>query len=376
MSKNDHHLNIEEDFFFHDRKSSKKERKELSLKDRSKYKKTDQDKISKKEDKKPLEHLSEGRVLAILGEELSVESQGRFLSCTLRGALKKEKTKQKNLVAVGDLILFEETNENSGVVVKILPRHSILSRADNLRRNKEQIIAANIDLVFIVVSVIMPILKPSLIDRYIIAAKEGNLTPVIVINKIDLLSSRPESIDPATYDQQVELYHEFLEVYRELDIPLVEVSTVTNEGLDRLKEMMHGKTSVFSGQSGVGKTSLINLVLGTEYKTADIVLKTYKGSHTTTTAQLIPIDRESFCIDTPGIRSFGIWDLTDQKLDEYFFEFLPFKSCCKYQNCTHIHEPGCAIKEAVEEGKISEMRYSSYSDLKTIPDDIWRQKNL
>lgn len=373
MSKFNDHLNYEEDFYSSDRKSEKKFRKELSLKDRSKYKKTDQDKLSKKAaPQTKVDSLLKGRVISIIADAIYVETSMGSIVCNLRGALKKERTLQKNLIAVGDLVLIEISSPGFGTIESIEPRYSILSRADNLRRNKEQIIAVNIDRLFIVVSVVMPTLKPSLIDRYIIAARQGNMEPVIVVNKIDLLKKRPESLDEATYQAQLALYQEFIEIYQGLEIPIVEVSTYSGEGLDKLHEMMKHKASVFSGQSGVGKTSLVNMILGTSLKTQDIVTKTHKGAHTTTTAQLLALDEDSFCIDTPGIRSFGIWQVTQQDLDHYYKEFLPFKASCRYQNCAHINEPHCGVKDALDQGLISPMRYQSYHDLKTLPDDRWR----
>lgn len=373
MSKFNDHLNYEEDFYSGDRKSEKKFRKELSLKDRSKYKKTDQDQLTKKQALAPsCESLLKGRVTSIIADAIYVKTSQESIVCNLRGVLKKERSLQKNLIAVGDLVMIELSSPGYGTIHSIEPRYSILSRADNLRRNKEQLIAVNIDRLFIVVSVIMPTLKPSLIDRYIIAAKQGNMEPVIVVNKIDLLKERPASLDEPTYEAQLALYKEFITIYHALDIPIIEVSTYTGKGLDKLKEMMEHKASVFSGQSGVGKTSLINMILGTSLKTSDIVTKTHKGAHTTTIAQLLPLDEDSFCIDTPGIRSFGIWQITQQDLDHYYKEFLPFKDRCRYQNCAHINEPHCGVKDALDEGLISPMRYQSYHDLKTLPDDRWR----
>lgn len=375
MSKIDHHLNLEEDFFSNDRKSEKKHRKELSAKDRSKYKKTDQEKLEKKSlyphGELPAD-TKRGRVLAITPEGMIVQSEGQEHLCILKGALKQEKTTKKNLVAVGDFVLFQPQDPLQGVVIDIEPRYSILSRADNLRKNKEQLIAVNIDQVFIVISAVLPRLKPSLVDRYIIAARQGNMHPIIVLNKIDLLTTPPEELDQETFEQEVSLYHAFLSVYEPLDVPIIQVSSATGEGLSELKTLMKGKASVFSGQSGVGKTSLINKLLGTSFKTADIVTRTYKGAHTTTSAQLIPIDQTSFCIDTPGIKSFGIWNIDPQDLQNYFSEFAEFSRNCRYQNCLHIEEPGCAVKAAVDEDLISSMRYQSYCDLVLIPDDSWR----
>jgi len=373
MSKTDHHLNLEEDFFYHDRKSEKKHRKALSAKDRSKYKKTDQEKLSPKtSQQEPSPHSKQGRVLAIQPEGMIVESDDAQYLCSLKGSLKQEKTLKKNLVAVGDFVLFEPTDTSTGVVVAIQPRYSVLSRADNLRKNKEQLIAVNIDQVFIVVSAVVPRLKPSLVDRYIIAAKQGNMNPVIVINKIDLLTNPPADVDQATFEEELAMYQAFVQIYAELDIPLIEVSCLTGQGIKELKTLMENKASVFSGQSGVGKTTLINTLLGTSLKTADIVSKTYKGSHTTTAATLIPLEHHGFCIDTPGIRSFGIWQIKPQDVQQYFSEFQEFSPHCRYQNCLHLEEPQCAVKEACEQGLISPMRYESYCNLVLIPDDTWR----
>lgn len=375
MSKIDDLLTLEEDFFSNDRKSEKKYRKELSAKDRSKYKKTDQEKLEKKSSylsKELPPHLKRGRILAITPEGAIIDNDSVTYLCTLKGALKKERTEKKNLIVVGDFVIFEPSQDFTGVIIDVEPRYSILSRADNLRKNREQLIAANIDQLFIVVSVIMPTLKPSLIDRYIIAAKQGNMQPIIVLNKIDLLEAPPQDLDEAAFREEVALYQSFISVYTQLGIPIVQVSTITKEGLPELKERMKGKASVFSGQSGVGKTTLINHLLGTTLKTADIVTRTYKGAHTTTTAQLIHIDQGSFCIDTPGIKSFGIWKMRAYDLHNYFSEFHSFSKECRYQNCLHTQEPECGVKKAVEEGKISSMRYQSYYDLITIPDDDFR----
>lgn len=376
MSKDiDKNLSIEEEFYDKDRKFERKYRKMMTTKDRSKYKKTDQDKLKKKKHQAPDEdnpNLKFGRVLAITAEGILVDYDDTSFMCSLRGALKKEKTKKKNLVAVGDLVYFEDMGEGLGVISYISPRHSILSRADNLRRNKEHIIAVNIDQVLITVSLFYPKLKPSLVDRYIIAAKKGDMKPVIVLNKTDLLENPPKDLDPAHIEKEIQLYHEFIKAYKLLDIPLVEVSCVNKKGLDQLNHMMEKKASVFSGQSGVGKTSLINELLKLNLKTSEIVQKTHKGAHTTTTATLLPLENEGFCIDTPGIKSFGIWKIDTHDLQHYFTEFRAFSHQCKFQNCTHIHEPDCAVKEAVENSNISHLRYDSYYDLMTKPDEDWR----
>ncbi len=350
MSKDEAFWRYEEDYFSQDRKECRKERKLATSKDRSKYKKSDQDQLKKQVKEDVDSDLKRGRVLAIMPEGILVASEDRECMCSLKGSLKQDKNRIKNLVAVGDFVRFEE----KGVIAQVEERYSILSRADNLSRNKEQLIAVNIDQVLITTSVVLPSLKSSLIDRYIIATQKGNMTPILVINKIDLLQSSPE---------EQALFEEFIGVYRSLNITVVPVSTNTGEGIDALKMAMNGKTSVFSGQSGVGKTSLINSVTGTQMATGEMVLRTKKGSHTTTTTQLIPLEGGGFCIDTPGIKSFGLWDFETEDVAAYFPEIFAFSGQCKYLDCAHLEEPDCAVKRAVEEEKISSLRFASYCAL-------------
>lgn len=363
MNKDEQFWRIEEEFYSNDRKESRKERKLAIKQDRSKYKKSDQDQL-KKQIEAPLdtEHMKRGRVLAILSEGIVVSFHEKEFLCNLKGSLKQEKNRIKNLVAVGDIVLFEEKGSDEGTICVVEPRHSILSRADNLSRNKEQLIAVNIDQVLITTSVVLPPLKSFLVDRYIIAAQKGNMTPIIVINKIDLLTHPPQEIS-IDLEAEKALYDEFLRTYTELHIKVIPVSIETGVGVDALKEAMHGKTSVFSGQSGVGKSSLINLITGSSLATGSMVHRTRKGSHTTTTTHLLPLQNGGFCIDTPGIKSFGLWDLKTDEIAAYFPEIVALSPQCKFPDCAHINEPDCAVKKAVEENQISPLRFDSYCAL-------------
>lgn len=355
-------MNADKDYdenFFENKKAGKAARKIASRLDRSKFKKTDirkrekrlqeeaQRRISKKE-------LLRGRVLGISPEGITVEHAGDLYLCGLRGSLKQELTRSKNLVTVGDFVLFEVEQDKQGSVAQVEERRSVLSRQEHLRRRQKQLIAANIDQVLITVSVIKPSLKPSLVDRYIISTFKGGMEPVIVINKIDLLEKD---------DKEKQLFDLFLSSYRSLNIPVIPISAVTGEGIELLKKQMKDKASVFSGQSGVGKSSLINNVTGLSLLVGDVIEKTNKGAHTTSAAHLIPLPFGGWCIDTPGIRSFGVWDLKKEDLIDYFPEIYATSSRCKYPNCTHSHEPGCALEEAVENGEISPLRYDSYLKL-------------
>lgn len=360
----EHGCPIEEHYFGEDRKAKKQQKKIASAKDRSKYKKTNQDQLLKQEaqSKKPLmEHLEHGRVLSIVPEGILVESKGQRYNCLLRGVLKKEKGRDKNLVTVGDFVLFEITGPLEGSIAHIEARKTVLSRADNLSRRKNQLIAANIDQVLIAASVVSPLLKPPLIDRYIIAARKGGLEPIIVINKIDLLQD--EEIEADIRADEKELYEHLVDVYKQNEIQVIGVSIRTGEGLEALRQAMQDKASVFSGQSGVGKSSLINAITGSALRIGDVVERTQKGSHTTTTATLLPLEFGGWCIDTPGIKSFGVWDLKREELEGYFSEIHACGHQCHYPDCTHTHETDCAVMQAVEQEKISIIRYNSYLSL-------------
>ncbi len=353
---------IETEYFGDERKKKKQELKQLKAKDRSHLKKTDLNKWNEQH-KADIERSSEGqlrgRVLSITSQDITVDSDGKLYACQLRGLLKKVKTQDKNIVTVGDFVHFIPLTDTHGQIQSVDERFSVLARADNLSRRKQQLIAANIDQVLITVSCVMPAFKPFLIDRYIIAADKGGMKPIIIVNKIDLLKDveNPEVL------KEKEIYEELKTAYAVANIPMIGLSALTGEGMDELKKIMANKASVFSGQSGVGKSSLINAMTGTELPTRETVDKTGKGSHTTTTANLIPLPFGGFCIDTPGIKSFGVWNLDKSQVEAYFDEIHELGSQCKFPDCHHYQETDCAVKDAVQEGKLSSLRYLSYLSL-------------
>ena len=289
-----------------------------------------------------------GRVLSVTGEGVVVEVEGIELLCNLKGLMKKEK-KESSIVTVGDLVQVERETKR---ILHVEERHSFLGREDPFGR-EQQLIAANIDQVLIVTAI--PSLKPTLIDRTLIAAELGNIHPIIVINKIDLLNEVSE--------KECDLYHQMIEAYEPLGIPLLSVSTRTGIGLENLRSLMNQKISAFAGQSGVGKSSLLNTTFGLRLQTGDLAQKTGKGSHTTTRARLLPLPHGGFCIDTPGIRSFGIWKIRKSDVMNHFREFVPYASECRYPDCTHLKEPLCAVQKALQEKRLSQLRFSSYQAL-------------
>jgi ribosome biogenesis GTPase len=322
------HYDQEEDFHSRDKKEFRKTKKLIQKKDRSQFKKTDQDQRVVKEEIK--EHLHRGKVIAITGEGSWVDFEEITYLCSLKGLFKKETQKTRNLIAVGDWVRFSIVSDKQGVIEQIEPRVSFLSRSD---------ISG----------------KPALIDRYLIAAEKGNMHPIIVINKIDLLETLSQ--------EEKFFYEEFLTAYETLGYPILSVSTKTGVGIDALRSLLQNKTSVFSGQSGVGKSSLLNACFDLTLKTGDLAQKTFKGTHTTTTASLLKLPLGGYSVDTPGIRSFGIWNLTKEEINAHFVDIGAIAQNCKYLDCSHTQEPNCAVLDALEKENLSPLRYQSYRSL-------------
>lgn len=349
----------ESDFFSDALKLSRQERKLASRTDRSKYKKTDQAKLKKTEELQlPADsNLKKGLVLSTHGQEITVEAEGERFLCTLRGFLKKDRARLKNLLIVGDAVLFDEQN----TITTILERKSVLSRADHLSQKKEHLIAANVDQVLITVSLVDPPLRLPLIDRYLIAAQKGALDAIIICNKIDLLDEDAYT----TEERAKELYllETCKKIYPQIGVPFLEVSAKSGQGIAEVIEKMKDRISVFSGQSGSGKSSLINATCGLDLKVGKTVESSRKGAHTTSFAELLKLPFGGFVVDTPGIKSFGIWKITRDDVRTLFFEIAECGKNCKFQDCLHQGELGCAIPQAMEEGKVSPFRYESYLNL-------------
>jgi ribosome biogenesis GTPase len=254
--------------------------------------------------------------------------------------------KQKSALAVGDRITVT-SEAGAWRLQSIVPRHSVLARPDPLRPHMQRLIAANIDVVVHVVSVKAPPLRVRLIDRYLIAIQRGGAQPVVCVNKIDLLD------DPAE-----ELAR--LDVYRRLSVPVVACSVRTGEGLDELRSLVEGKTSALVGHSGVGKSSILNALDERLQLATNELHRRGTGRHTTTASTLYDFGGGTYVIDTPGIREFGLWDLDRQTLRDYFPEFDEPTEYCRFTDCTHVHEPGCEVKERLGRGEINAARYETY----------------
>lgn len=291
-----------------------------------------------------------GRVIAVQGLICQVEdAEGRAYRCLVRRLLKRLATDQRNVVVVGDQVHFHPLpgSDGEGVIETILPRRGALARTS---KGKQHVLVANVDQAIIVSSAAMPRLKPHLIDRMIVAAEKSRIEPVICINKIDL-------VDPADLEPLVGLYSQ-------LGYRVLLVSAITGFGLPALIRTLKDKVSVLSGQSGVGKSSLLNAIdPSLRIPVAPVSEDTEKGRHTTTTARLYRFHFGGYVADTPGIRQFQLWDLTPDEVVNYFRDLRPYVNGCRFPNCLHLEEADCAVKDAVADGLIDERRYESYCHL-------------
>lgn len=289
-----------------------------------------------------------GRVLNANGMWSEVEAEdGRRYRCTVRRLLRTLATDGRNAITTGDRVWFRPSLGVEGSIEQVEPRHGMLIRAS---RGREHVIVANVDQVVIVVSLIDPELKPHLIDRYLASAEQGGIAPIVCLNKSDL-------VDPAHVQPLIGMYSQ-------LGIVAFLTSIVTGFGIDRLREKLRGRTTVFSGQSGVGKSSLLNIIQpDLAIRVREVSETTRKGKHTTTTAQLIKLELGGWVVDTPGIRQFQLWNIIPEEMEGFFPEFRPFVPLCAFPDCTHTHESRCAIKRAVRRGQIADQRYKSYLGL-------------
>ncbi len=301
-----------------------------------------------------------GIVSRIESKDYYVLTNNGEVRCVLRGRLKleaewkKDKLLYTDLIVVGDIVEFELNEDGTGVIEKIPERRNYLSRkapyikgVSQKGKRFEQIIAANIDITFCVVSIDKPKFNNRVLDRMLVTAESCETNPVIVINKIDLLKKKKRDY--------------WYELYTTLGYKVIRTSTVTGEGIDEIKKIIGGKTSVFIGHSGVGKSSILNqLDSRINQKVGEISEAWNKGRHTTVTAQLFRIDENTFVIDTPGVKEIEPYGLSKEDITHYFREISIVARNCKFNRCTHIHEPDCAVKKAVEEEIIPFERYESY----------------
>ncbi|MBO7624450.1 MAG: ribosome small subunit-dependent GTPase A [Bacteroidales bacterium] len=295
---------------------------------------------------------SQGTVVKSTGNEYTVRrADGSLTLCKLRGQFRLRGLKSTNPIAVGDHVRYlPDSGQGYGTITEIAPRKNYISRKSVNLSKVTHLLAANIDSLFLMVTPCKPRTPLGFIDRFLTAAESFRIESTLVFNKTDLYSRDD-------WEQTGQLQ----EVYRRIGYRCLSVSALTGEGLEELKDCMRGKVSLVGGQSGVGKSTLINAISpGLNLKTSPISDSYEKGKHTTTFAEMFPLAFGGDIIDTPGIKEFGLIQYEKEEVGHYFPEMLSLLEQCRFSNCTHTHEPGCAVKAAVEAGEIAPSRYRNY----------------
>lgn len=277
----------------------------------------------------------------------------KFWNARIKGVLKIEDITSTNPVAVGDEVEMEKENEDNSVITSILDRRNYINRQSPRHKHQHHIVAANLDQSLLIATLREPRTSQGFIDRFLVASEAYHVPAFIAFNKSDLYRNK-----------EMEKYESLRKIYERIGYKCYLFSVVKNEGIDALKERLKNKTTLVSGHSGVGKSSLLNIIFpGMNLKIQDISGWSGKGQHTTTFAEMYDLPSGGRIIDTPGMREFGLVDISRQELSHYFPEMRDVIGDCQFNNCLHLNEPGCAVKKAVSEGTITEERYASYINI-------------
>ncbi|MBP3764097.1 MAG: ribosome small subunit-dependent GTPase A [Bacteroidales bacterium] len=297
--------------------------------------------------------MESGLVIRSTGIWCRVLCDGEKVDCRLRGNYRLRGSRQTNPVAVGDHVRFERLDDGTGLIHEVADRTNYIVRRATKLSKQTHVIAANIDLLCVVATLGLPRTSTGFIDRLLVTAEAYHIPACLIFNKVDL------------YDEELwELQREMSDLYRQAGYPVLEVSALAGKGLESVRETIAGKTVLFSGHSGVGKSALLNAVCpGLDLRVGALSEWSLKGRHTTTYAEIHPLPNGTHLIDTPGIKEFGMVDFTPQELSHFFPEMRAVLQGCHFANCTHRHEPRCAVREAVDEGRISPERYRNYLNI-------------
>jgi ribosome biogenesis GTPase len=304
--------------------------------------------------------LKKGIVIKSTGSWYTVKTEeGKFIESRIKGNLRLKGIRSTNPIAVGDHVEIVESNEDNnigsqvvGLIHKIIPRTNYIIRKSPNLSKESHIIAANIDQAFLIVTIQFPVTTTTFIDRFLVSAEAYRIPCHLIFNKIDL------------YDDETATMNSLIEIYEMAGYQCLRISAKNEVGIGELINMMTNKTNVFSGHSGVGKSTIINsLQSNIILKTGEISEAHFSGKHTTTNSEMYELDFGGFIIDTPGIKGFGVLEMEKEEISHYFPEIFKLLDECQFYNCTHTHEPHCAVKKSVEEGKIALSRYNSYLGL-------------
>lgn len=293
---------------------------------------------------------------------------GKFYECRIKGKFRLQGIKSTNPIAVGDHVVFDLETKNdveTGVIKRIEGRTNYIIRKSVNLSKQTHIIASNIDQVFLLVTINNPPTFTSFIDRFLVSAEAYNIKVILLFNKID------------AYDDETILEVKYLAaLYRDIGYDCIGISAKLGKNIDKVKQLMNGKVNMFAGHSGVGKSTLVNTIEpALNLKTKEISEQHMQGQHTTTFAEMFDLSFDAKIIDTPGIKGFGVVDIDDDELSDYFPEFFRLKEHCKFNNCMHLKEPKCAVKEALEKGEIAYSRYRSYLQILAGEDEYYRIDN-
>lgn len=306
--------------------------------------------------------MNKGLVLKSTGSWYTVKGDERIIQCRIKGIFRTKDISTTNPVTVGDWVIYEEAEDGTGIITDIEKRKNYIIRRSTRFHKEAHLLGANIDQAFLMVCLKLPVTPREFIDRFLLTAEAYHIPCVLLINKTDLLS-----------DKHLPVLNEFIQTYSFAGYTCIEMSIEQDRNVQQVYNLMKGKLNLLAGNSGVGKTTLINTIAPTlKLKTSEISDYHRAGKHTTTFSEIFSLDSDTYIIDSPGIKGFGILDINKAEIGLFFPEIFRISKGCKFTNCTHLHEPNCAVVQAVDEGRIGESRFRSYCNIMNDEDSKYR----